>query len=351
MEYEFTAEEIEQVVRTARIFNPGFTKEEFHAMVELKKRLQESGFLESVRGLNMLEEERDVSCTQSLEAYAELEGEIAELREKTTKLEAMLQDVKGKIADAQAEHTRWKGGIEQAKRELAGVKAQREGEELQLAALVRKAEGQKQQISREIEKSRQAADITKEEIAACKELKSLLETSGLNVALALTVLREFTGHENAVGLVKTLEERGTLTRSNAALIEENERLKSERVSIQGEIVRGQMDCKQLELMSSHLKASIAHDGKILKLYHCYLPLEPFIEYLRRWDGVSFHHCWGCGARFLTAPGPAELRGAPTLSRASSGKFSCPRCGLMSIEPDQETYRTLNAPVGIAGKLL
>ena len=72
MNHEFTVEEIKDAARTARVHCPGFNEEKFESLMELGRRVAESGYLEAVQGLVRLEEEKGISCTEALDACEQL---------------------------------------------------------------------------------------------------------------------------------------------------------------------------------------------------------------------------------------------------------------------------------------
>ncbi len=74
MANEFTAEELKEVIRAARIFNPGFSEEQFQSLTELEARLTDSGYLETVSGLLRLERETGVPLSQVFETRDRLPG-------------------------------------------------------------------------------------------------------------------------------------------------------------------------------------------------------------------------------------------------------------------------------------
>jgi hypothetical protein len=58
MDNEFTAEEIRDAARMARVHCPGFSEDDFESLMELERRINDSGYLEAVLGLIRLEEEK-----------------------------------------------------------------------------------------------------------------------------------------------------------------------------------------------------------------------------------------------------------------------------------------------------
>lgn len=94
MSYEFTDDEIKEIITAARIFSQDFNEERFQALRKLEKRLADSSFLETVRGLVRMEEEMDVPINEVLDAFEKLlsdrdrvSAEVAGLRGKLVELQ------------------------------------------------------------------------------------------------------------------------------------------------------------------------------------------------------------------------------------------------------------------------
>lgn len=68
MEQQFTANEIRDAAKTARVYCHGFSEDMFESLMELEKRIADSGYLEAIQGLIRLEEEKGISCTEALDA-------------------------------------------------------------------------------------------------------------------------------------------------------------------------------------------------------------------------------------------------------------------------------------------
>jgi hypothetical protein len=114
-------------------------------------------------------------------------------------------------------------GLEQAREELGAVHAERQIEEEGLAAFRKRAEKEKEDIDRELEEYRRKANVTREEIIGATQLKNQLASSGFTIQFTLDLCKEFICRDNArEELTKAIEEHGTLTKSNAALIQQAE---------------------------------------------------------------------------------------------------------------------------------
>ena len=98
MDNEFTADEIRDAVRMARVHCPGFSEDDFESLMELERRITDSGYLEAVLGLIRLEEEKGISCTEALDACeklikqkTKLEQEISALKQRSNDLLAQIK--------------------------------------------------------------------------------------------------------------------------------------------------------------------------------------------------------------------------------------------------------------------
>lgn len=342
MDREFSQEEITQIARAARVLAPGFSEEQLEALAGSQRQLADSGFIETSWGLVRLQKQRGAPLTQALDTYEQLLRDCAELEEKLARFQAKLQTLEDKTRQAEESYRQIEEATRQARKDQQKMKREREQEEKRLIAFIKKAEREKERISREIEESRRKADVTEEEIVAAGQLKAEVARCGFSIEFTLDLCQEFAGYENArEELARALGEHGALTRSNAALAEEQERGESELLRLQGEQDRVARNRTELEAILSQLKAEISGNKEILEFYHRYLGLRPLMEYLGGWNSMTFHHCVWCGALFLIAPGKTRFRGV----------FRCPWCGLGLTEYDRQAYATTGLPVGTPLKLL
>ena len=147
MNPEFTPQEIQEIIRSARIVNPGFSETQMQSLLELQTRLKESGYLETVAGVAQLEKEQGISLNQVLEKTRKLlieqtriEKQITEQRREMEQRQSQLQELEHKqqeITQAtqqvqqKLEELRLSG--EQAEAELAEFRCQPAREKKQLA--------------------------------------------------------------------------------------------------------------------------------------------------------------------------------------------------------------------------
>jgi len=84
MNSEFTPQEIQEIIRSARIVNPGFSETQMQSLLELQTRLKESGYLETIEGISRLEKEQGISLNQVLEKTRKLLTEQTRIEKQIT---------------------------------------------------------------------------------------------------------------------------------------------------------------------------------------------------------------------------------------------------------------------------
>ena len=93
MNSEFTVEEIKDAARMARIHCPGFSEDGFESLMDLEKRITDSGYLEAVQGLIRLEEEKGISCTEALDVCQKLLEQKTKLEQEVPALEQRVESI------------------------------------------------------------------------------------------------------------------------------------------------------------------------------------------------------------------------------------------------------------------
>jgi len=93
MNRKFTVEEIRDSVRTGRVHCPGFTEDMFESLMELERRIADSGYLEVIQGMLRLEEEKGVSCTEALDACGKLQEQKTRLEREVPELEKRVESL------------------------------------------------------------------------------------------------------------------------------------------------------------------------------------------------------------------------------------------------------------------
>lgn len=163
MDNEFTTEEIRDAVRMARVHCPGFSEDDFESLMELERRVNDSGYLEAVLGLIRLEEEKGISCTEGLDACEKLIKRKTKLEQEVSALKQRSSDLLTQINNAKADYEQKKEAVVGITQELRQVRNDYSVAEKSLEAFNRKTEKEKERISAEVEDTYRKANITREE--------------------------------------------------------------------------------------------------------------------------------------------------------------------------------------------
>jgi predicted nuclease with TOPRIM domain len=339
---EFTSEELKEVIRAARVFNPGFSEEQFQSLVELERHAGDPSYLETVKGLQRLEKETGIPLSQALETHNRLLRENEGLGQKVAAHNAKLEALKGHLRATEEKHREVIKAIQDATTQLDELRREQAGEEKGLAAFTKKAAREKQRINEELAEYRHKADVTEAEIATAGQIKAEVTKHGFSLELALGMAAEFAGYTNArERLAEALKRYGKLTSYLAALEAEIKTLSENRHHMEGILSRLGEERNQHEMVLSQLKAEIAEKGELVGFYHRYIHLRPLIDYLGSSDYLTFHHCVWCGALFwVLRPG-----------NVATGIYKCPWCGLALVEADKSAYTAVAQPPGTPLKLL
>ena len=291
MSYEFTDDEIKEIVKAARIFSQSFNEEEFQALRELEDRLSDSGFLETLRGLVRMQEEMGATANQILDAVEELLGEREQLEAEIADLQAKLATLRDRTQEAENRYRQQQATIRQAGEELQAIQFRCQKEEEKLTAFEKKAERRKGRIDKEIEEYQQKANVTKEEVDLASQVKAQVEKHGFSLELALDIAHEFAGYENArEELAQALKESQTLPNHVAALTSELRNLKSETNRRQLEIAGLKAARLLLENILSQLRGDLDTEQKLKKFYNRYQSASWLMEYLAGWRELYFLRC-------------------------------------------------------------
>jgi chromosome segregation ATPase len=339
---EFTPEELKEVIRAARVFNPGFSEEQLQSLVELQRHAADSTYLETVKGLQRLEKEAGVPMSQALEMHGRLLRENKEMEQKLAAQNTKLEALNGHLRAMEEKHQEVLKAIQDTTTQLDELRRELERQEKRLVAFNNKAVREKQRIEKELAEYRHKADITEAEIATAGEVKVEVIRHGFSLEVALGIASEFAAYTDARGrLAEALKKEGKLTSYLTTLetkiktLEENQRHMESILSRQGNEV------EQHEALLSQLKAEIAEKSELVGFYHRYVHLRPFIEYLGSSDYLTFHHCLWCGALFwIIRPGGVATK-----------VYKCPWCALTLVEPDKNAYAAVSQPPGMPLKLL
>ena len=347
MEPEFTPEQINQIVRAARVLAPGFTEEQLQWLIDCQPRLADSGFCEAAHVVARFEQERGVNCANVLDACEALLQEKAELEAEVARVEGKLKAQQNANQEAEEKYRQVIKGTEQARKELGELKAERE-----------KAEAEKERIDQEVEEYRQKANVTEQEMDAAAQLKAQVEKCGFGLEQMLGLSQEFAGHQDArEHLAAGLKKYRDLTRyleslekwaadRKGALESEVATLESQRKWQQSQIKSLEEGRHHLESVIANLQADVAGEEEMKRFYWRYCGVSGLMEYLATWDQVIFLRCdnpTSAVASFFdrSAAGPRFWTDKPLVR--------CPHCSL-SLIPDKSPYQALNWPVGAPLKL-
>ncbi|MDD5039239.1 MAG: hypothetical protein PHN78_08025 [Dehalococcoidales bacterium] len=343
MEQQFTIDEIRDAAKMARVYCPGFTEDMFESLMELERRIADSGYLEAVLGLIRLEEEKGISCTEALDACEKLLKQKAKLEREVPDLEKRKESLVAQIKQSNVEHDQIKSDVAKARQELEQVRNDYAAAEKKLEAFNRKAEKEKQRIGKEVEDCYQQANVTKEEITTAGKVKADVERHGFPLELVLDISKEFAGHKNVrEKLAEGLKEHGSLNKyldnladwdnkERARIMAELSGLESQKKGISNENMR-------LENVLSQLQADIAGEEELRRFHYRYAGYSWLLEKLAKWEQVYFMRCGN--PTNMTAGIIDKKLGSPHFWTEKL-PVSCPHCGYPRSYFDTEIYQYLN----------
>lgn len=339
---EFTPEELKEVIRAARVFNPGFGEEQFQSLSELEAHVADSGYLETVSGLRKLEEEKGISLSQALETYDQLLRGNEKLKRKLAAQNAQLEALEERQRAIEERHREVVSAVRDTAAQLEKLRHEKENEEKGLAAFQKKAARERKRIDEELAEYREKADVTEAEVAIAGQIKQEVTRHGFALDLALGLAAEFAGYANArERLAEALKKHDKLTSHLAELETDINNLSENQRQMEGALSRLSKEQDEHQTVLSQLKAEIAEKGELVGFYHRYIHLRPLIEYLGNSDHLTFHHCLWCGALFwVLRPG-----------NVATSIYKCPWCGLTFIEADKNAYAAVAQLPGTPLKLL
>ncbi len=353
MEHEFTAEEIKDATRMARIYCPGFIEDEFESLMELQRHFTDSGYVEAVLGLIRLEEERGISGVEALDACEELTNEKTRLEKEIPDLEKRVESLIAQIKQATSEYERVKRETDKAARELEEIRAEYTVAEKKLETVYKKAEKEKQRIEKEVEDCHQQANITREEVVTAGRIKSEIESHGFTIELVLDLCKEFAGHKNVKEkLSQGLKEHGSLSKYLDELDvwgnKERTRILAEITGLESEKKTLASESGNLKNILSQLQADTAEEEHLRHFYRRYANVSILMDSLASWNQVFFVHCTN-PAFVITGAFSAKSGNAHFWTDQTPSM--CPQCGYRILNADEGIYRALNWPAGAPGKLI
>ena len=358
MGYQFTPEELREVIRASRVYNPGFSDQQLQNLLLLKGRLAEEGYLEAVNGLAQLEKE-GIPTARALEEYKALIRRKAELEKNISNARSMLQNLEETQVKAERELNQIKESIQQTKGELTEIGATRDREKQELAVLQQEAALEKEKLAQDIEKCRKEADITQEEVMNAGKIKGEIEAQGYSLDLFLGLAKEFSGHLDACQkLAEELKEyqtvRGCITALEKQRQDQQQTLEVERRKFDAErerwltINRGlESSHFNLQNILSRLQADKDYEVNIRNFHRLYWKVSGLLDCLTNWDNAYFYRCHN----------PISAMGGFFNSKVKNAYFwtdkevtVCPHCGFNLFHYDEKPYLSLGVPLGTPVKI-
>ncbi len=351
MSQVFSADEIREATRAARIYSPGLNEDKLEWLIELAKRIDEAGFLDAVEGLSRLAE-RGISCTQALDACEDFIEENEKLKKIVADLKKKQQTLTEAIKTSGDRLLVVNKEVAAAKQELASTKALNKKETNSLEELKRHYEADKKQIEAELEKHLEQAKLSKEEVAVAGEIKAEAQGRGIELRFALEVAKELASRENANELLaEAFKEHGSLLKHIEHL---EERAKERRAEFSSEIesLKQQKqaleaDRRGLQSYISQLRFDVETEESLRRFYERYQVVSGLMEYVANWNQV---YLMRCDHPFFKFTGAIEKNSGGARFWTDKPPKMCPECGHQQLAYDLIAYQTLNCPVGQPIKL-
>ena len=347
MNHEFTVEEIKDAARTARIQCPGFNEEKFESLMELECRIADSGFLEAIQGLLRLEEEKNISCTEALDACKELLEQKTKLEQEVPALEKRVESLVAQIKRANGEYEQVKQATFKAGQEMVRIRGECAAAEKKLEAFNKKVEMEKQRIGKEVEDCYQRANVTKEEVVAAGQIKAEVESHGYTLELVQGLAKEFAGYKNArEKLAEGLKEYGALYKYLDELHDdatrERERVISEIRGIESQKKALTVESGNMRNILSQMQADAAYEEDLKRFHRRYFPICELLDELSTWPQVFFMRCAHPAS---TVAGVFDRTKGNHHFWTDQPPAACPVCGYRILEFERNIYRYLNWPEG------
>lgn len=346
MGYQFTIEELQEVIRASRVYNPGFSDQQLQALQKMKGRLTEAGYLETVDGLAQLEKE-GIPTARAVGEHKALIRRNTELEDKVSSSQTKLQSLAENISKAEADLNQIKEAIQQAKKELSEIRATRDRENRGLAKFRMATAKEKEKMAQEIEECRQKANINQEETVIAGQIKAEIESRGYSLELLLGLAQEFGSHPDACQkLAEDLQKYQTvgdyITDLEKQCREQQQALQSEREKGLTDVKRLKADRFNLENILSSLQADKDYEDDIRRFHRRYWKVSGLIDCLASWGKAYFYRCHN----------PISAMGGFFNSEVKNAYFwtdkqvtVCPHCGCNLFHFDEQPYLLLGAPVG------
>ena len=358
MYHELTLEEIRDAARTARVYCPGFTEEKFESLMELERRITDSGYLEAVQGLARLEGEMGISCAEAIDACKRLAEQKTKLEPQIPILEKSLESLLARIKQANAKYNQLEGEIAKARQELEQIRNEHVSAEKKLEAFNRTAEKEKQRINKEVEDCHHHANVTKEEVEAAGRIKAGAESRGVSLELVMDISQELAGQGNArEQLLLAIKKHNSLTGYLRDLKQWAEQRKTEEMShisslqLQAGQVQTQVNALEetrrgIERVITELQANIAEEEELRRFYWRYQGHAGLLELLAGWERLVFYRCNNLMSAATRVLDDSKVAHFWTDKPAAC----CPHCGLAALVFDDKPYQALGLPAGTDFKI-
>ncbi|WP_332445398.1 hypothetical protein [Dehalococcoides mccartyi] len=347
MENQFSPAEIDQIVCVARITAPGFTRDQYEALVTSQSQLANTGFYEAAWAVADIIREKGIDYSDAVDAIEKLLNQKTQLEGTISKLVKTISELKTEFHAASQSVQKIHKELRQTEESLKNVQTQRQQEEQALCAFRDNAVKEKECLTKNIEEYQKAADLTAVEIEEAGELKKEFNNGGYNLDLALNLCQEFgKSLEPRKQLAEELHRYGSLKNSLEIFIQESEASKNKLqteindLKVKGEqltvsVSNLQAEYARQEVRLSQLNSEIMGKNGVISFYQRYRNLRELIDYLGGFNEVTFHHCTWCGSLFWILK-----RGNTPFS-----SYRCPWCSFLMVEPDETAYKAIQQPVG------
>ena len=339
MDNEFTAEEIRDAARMARVHCPGFSEDDFESLMELERRITDSGYLEAVLGLICLEEEKGISCTEALDACEKLIKQKTKLEQEVSALKQRSNELVTQINNAQADYEQKKEAVVRVMQELRQVRNDYSAAEKGLEAFNRKTKKEKQRISAEVEDAYRKASITRDGVVTVGNIKEEIERHGFTLDLALGLAKEFAGYKNArEQLAEGLKEHGSLNKYLYELhdgaTKERERLISEIRGLESQKKAITVESGNLRNKLAQLQDDTAYEEDLRRFHRRYFPYHGLLDELSTWPQVFFMRCMHPAS---TVAGVFDKTKGNHHFWTDQPPVTCPVCAYPVLEYDIKIY--------------
>lgn len=358
MGVELTTEQIQEAIGAARDYCPGFGAEHLEILLELERRLADSGYLEAVRGLARLERE-GISCARAMDEYKALLRRLAELEKKTAEARTKLETLEQERQQAERDCHLAKESLAREQQALQQVRVARVKEEQELAGMRAAAAKEKERLDKEVANCRRKAAVSHEEIDTAGKLKAEAEASGFSLDLLQDIAGELAGCENPrEDLAAGLHKHRTLSGYLAAMEEQYQEKKklheagldemqAVKDKAQAEIKGLESSRRHLEGILSRLRSDLAYEDEIRRFHRRYWAFGGLLDYLASWEQVLFLRC---ASPMLAIEGMVDSRLGVVHFWTDKPVMNCPHCDFKRVVFDEQAYRALNWPVGSPGRL-